>query len=269
VHNEGRIQRTLDRVVRVSSLRVRRSATTRRRSHALLALVVIAGAILFVSISGAAAAPYSHQGNAWDPESTCATGSQGCATLTITGFDPANPNADPNIGAGLGRGPGLDKFSYLVSVDNTRLSRDAAHPERQNGIAPTESNSPNIAVGDDGHNTVGLPDGRYLISMRSPDHQMWGQHVTVSGGACTAGCASGNDVDIVLTEASAAKPLPLGSIRVFVFNDNTWTNGAPDTGPPGAPETEVGLKNFKVEIYEQTHSKVSVDYHNKPLCSDP
>jgi hypothetical protein len=230
---------------------------------------LIGGAVFLISISGAAAAPYSHQGTAWDPESTCATGSPGCATLTITGFDPANPNADPNVGAGLGKGASLDTFSYLVSVDNTRLARDAAHPERQNGIAPTESNSPNIAVGDNGHNTVGLPDGRYLISMRSPDHQMWGQHVTVSGGACTAGCASGNDVDIVLTEASADKPLPLGSIRVFVFNDNTWTNGAPDTGPPGAPETEVGLKNFKVEIYEQTHSLVSVDYHNKPLCSDP
>jgi hypothetical protein len=181
VHNEGRIQRTLDRVVRFGGPRVRSTASTRRRSHALLALGLIA-AVFLISISGAAAAPYSHQGNAWDPESTCATGSPGCATLTITGFDPANPNADPNVGAGLGKGAGLDTFSYLVSVDNTRLARDAAHPERQNGIAPTESNSPNIAVGDNGHNTVGLPDGRYLISMRSLDHQMWGQHVTVSGG---------------------------------------------------------------------------------------
>jgi len=32
------------------------------------ALGAVAGAILFVGISGAAAAPYSHQGNAWDPD---------------------------------------------------------------------------------------------------------------------------------------------------------------------------------------------------------
>ena len=38
-----------------------------------------------------------------------------------------------------------------------------------------------------------------------------------------------------LTEQSEAHPLPLGKIRVFVFNDNAWTNGAPDTeeGRPG------------------------------------
>ena len=81
----------------------------------------------------------------------------GCATLTITGFDPANPNADPNVGTGLGKGASLDTFSYLVSVDNTRLARDAAHPERQNGIAPTESNSPNIAVGDRAQHGRGFP----------------------------------------------------------------------------------------------------------------
>jgi len=44
-----------------------------------------------------------------------------------------------------------------------------------------------------------------------------------------------------------------------VFEDNAWTNGAPDT-------EEAGLGGFKVELKEQTESEVTVDYHNNPLC---
>src|SRR5439155_20443475 len=36
-------------------------------------------------------------------------------------------------------------------------------------------------------------------------------------------------------------------------------NAAPDTGEPGLP-------GFHVTLEEQTHSQVSVDYHNEPLC---
>jgi hypothetical protein len=46
---------------------------------------------------------------------------------------------------------------------------------------------------------------------------------------------------------------------VFVFNDNAWTNGAPDT-------EEAGLQGFTVNLREQTDSLVSDDYHNRPLC---
>ena len=46
---------------------------------------------------------------------------------------------------------------------------------------------------------------------------------------------------------------------MFVFNDNTWTNGAPDT-------EEAGLRGFRVGLEEQTHSAVTVDYNNDPLC---
>ena len=48
-----------------------------------------------------------------------------------------------------------------------------------------------------------------------------------------------------LTTQSADNPLPLGKIRVFVFNDNAWTNGAPDT-------EEAGLGGFQVGLEEQT-----------------
>src|SRR3546814_11224207 len=40
-------------------------------------------------------------------------------------------------------------------------------------------------------------------------------------------------VTVGLTTQSEAHPLPLGKIRVFVFEDNAWTNAAPDFGEPG------------------------------------
>ena len=55
------------------------------------------------------------------------------------------------------------------------------------------------------------------------------------------------------------QPMPLGSIRVFVFQDNAWTNGAPDT-------EEGGLDGFQIGLEEQTGNAVTVDYNNDPLC---
>lgn len=150
----------------------------------------------------------------------------------------------------LGSGSALTTFQYLVNVDNTRLPNDP-DPAMRTGVAPTESNSPVVAEGDQNRASLTLPDGRYLISVRSADHKMWGKHVTLPRDAGT--------IRIDMQEASAAHPLPLGKIRVFVFDDSQWTNGAPDTG-------EQGLENFQVTLEEQTNSQVSVDYHNNPLC---
>jgi SdrD B-like protein len=207
---------------------------------------------------------------------TAATGcpADGC-TVTVRAFDPANPNANPGIGAGLGQGAALPTFNFLINLDNTRLPLGAIQPDgsatavqEANGYAATESNSPIFAEGGcsnlacDGvrdRNVVKLPTGRYLISMRAPDHKLWGRIITLPA---DAGGDGSMNADIVLTEASEAKPLPLGSNKVLVFNDNGWTNGEPDTDEPG-------LEGFKIEMYEQTFSAVTADYHNKPLCADP
>ena len=85
---------------------------------------------------------------------------------------------------------------------------------------------------------------------------MWGKHITLPDDAAADGTLTAR---IDLTEQSEAHPLPLGKIRVFVFQDNAWTNGAPDT-------EEGGLQGFKVGLEEQTHSAVTVDYNNNPLC---
>ena len=199
----------------------------------------------------------------------------GCS-VTVRAFEPAHPNADPGVGDGLGKGAAISTFNFLINLDNSRLpplgpsqpDGSITSLQNANGYAPTESNSPIVAEGGcstlacDGpndRNTISLPTGRYLITIRAPDHKMWGQSITLPADADSNGNLN---ADIVMTEASAAKPLPLGSNRIFVFNDNGWTNGAPDAGEPG-------LAGFKIEMYEQTMSLVSTDYHNKPLCSDP
>ncbi|MEA2243891.1 MAG: hypothetical protein QOD24_3447 [Solirubrobacteraceae bacterium] len=144
----------------------------------------------------------------------------------------------------------LASFTYLVNVDNTRDPRDP-NPLKRTLMAPTESNSPVVAKGDqDSPTTVDLPAGRYLISVRSPGHKLWGKYVTVAAGA--------GDVPVDVALGSGTN-LPLGKIKVFVFEDSHFTNSQPDEG-------ERGLAGFHVTLTEGTNSQVSVDYNGAPLC---
>jgi hypothetical protein len=157
-----------------------------------------------------------------------------------------NPFPDPQCTAG----DELQDFTFIINEDNAHYASDP--PDQRPSIAPTESHSGMVAIGehhqgDTEDATVNLPDGRYLISIRSPGHKLWGKHFTVNG--------AGQTVDVSLRST----PLPLGKIRVFVFNDNAWTNSAPDF-------EETGLGGFHVTIEEQTDSLVSVNYFNEPLC---
>jgi Polysaccharide lyase family 4, domain II len=159
----------------------------------------------------------------------------GSCTVTIDALDFASNNP-------------LANFTYIVNVDNTKLPSDPL------GLS-TESNSPIVREGDQGRPSVTLPDGRYLVSVRSLDHKMWGAFFTLPDDAASNSLT----LHIALTEQSEAHPLPLGKIRVFVFEDNAWTNGAPDT-------EEGGLGGFQVGLEEQTGLPVTVDYNNHPLC---
>jgi hypothetical protein len=159
---------------------------------------------------------------------------------------PAATSAITIVARDLATNAVLPEFTFLVNVDNAHLGDDP-DPLQRPGVAPTESNSPVVALGDQDSATVNLPDGRYLISIRSPDHKMWGQHITVAGADQT--------VDIALREG----PFPLGKIRAFVFEDMSWANSAPDA-------TESGLEGFHITIDEQTDQHVTVDYFNNPLC---
>ncbi|HKN53385.1 MAG TPA: hypothetical protein VJX66_12830, partial [Amycolatopsis sp.] len=152
----------------------------------------------------------------------------------------------------------LPQFNFIVNEDNSRY----IDPHTRQPVDPfpkyvtTESHSPIVRTGSESRTTVNLPAGRYLISLRAPDHKMWGGLINLPGDAAADGTLH---TTIALTTQSDANPLPLGKIRVFVFNDNAWTNGAPDT-------EEGGLGGFRVGLEEQTHSAVTVDYNNQPLC---
>ncbi|GAB3058766.1 hypothetical protein GCM10027053_20920 [Intrasporangium mesophilum] len=191
------------------------------------ALALAGSAVTVVAPPSAGLAPVAAAAGAC-PAGTC--------HLTIDARDL--PSGDP-----------LTHFNYIVNVDNTKLPSD---PD----ALSTESNSPVVREGNEGRKTVDLPPGRYLVSVRALDHKMWGAYVNLPTDADAAGNLT-KRVD--LTVQSAANPLPLGKIRVFVFEDNAWANGAPDT-------EEGGLQGFQVGLEEQTHSAVTVDYNNNPLC---
>src|SRR5689334_6668279 len=173
------------------------------------------------------------------PARAAACPAGGCAvTVDARDFASGNP---------------LANFNFIVNLDNTKLPSDPL-------ALSTESYTPVVAEGNQDRNTVNLPAGRYLITARSLDHKMWGAYITLPDDAAADGSLTQR---IDLTEASADHPLPAGKLRIFVFEDNAWTNGAPDTEESSATQ---GLSGFQVGLKEQTGSAVTVDHDNKPLC---
>jgi hypothetical protein len=77
-------------------------------------------------------------------------------------------------------GAPIANFTFIVNLDNTKLPADPLS-------LSTESNSPIVATGDQSRRTVTLPAGRYLISVRSLDHKMWGNYLTLPDAADASG----------------------------------------------------------------------------------
>src|SRR6516165_6603352 len=88
-------------------------------------------------------------------------------------------------------GAALANFNFIVNLDNTKLPSDPL-------ALSTESYTPLVAQGNQDRNTVNLPAGRYLITVRSLDHKMWGTYITLPNDAATDGSLS---VTVDLTEA--------------------------------------------------------------------
>src|SRR5215831_12608220 len=153
-------------------------------------------------------------------------------------------------------GSALANFNFIVNNDNSKPPSDPL-------ALSTESYTPLVAEGNQDRKTVNLPAGRYLITVRSLDHKMWGTYIDLPGDAAADGSLT-QRVD--LTEASADHPLPSGKLNIFVFEDNAWTNGAPDAEEAEPTTGTGGLGGFQVGLEEQTGSEVTVDHDNKPLC---
>ena len=114
---------------------------------------------------------------------------------------------------------------------------------------------------DDGHGH-GLPAGtsahpkRYLVSVTANGYQLGGAHFTVPMNADTGSAGSPGTVHVALNPY----PIPLGTMRIRVFNDNASTNGQWDQ------ESEAGLAGFTARLNDY-NGLVSVDYYGNPLCT--
>jgi len=158
--------------------------------------------------------------------------------------------------------PALASFTYIVNVDNAR-DPFAADPLQRPGYGGTESNAPVVATGDDSDATKTLPAGRYLVTVRSPDHKMWGRHIEVMAN----GSIVNNDGDQprpVLAGGNvrvSLRPTPIleAHIKVLAFQDNGWVNGAPD-------DVETGIAGLHVTLYDEFHQQVVTDGNGDKLC---
>lgn len=161
-----------------------------------------------------------------------------------------------NVNEYPGGGP-LD-FSYLVNVDNTGDPFDP-DPMMHPSVHPMASYSPIAAAGNGSGSAVTIPldAGRYLVSVRSADHKLWGQHVTIP-----LDDIGGNiNVNIELSP----EPLPLSAIRVKVFHDWAPVNGFPDfpLEANGSPD----MSGFHVVI-DDAVGEVTVDWFGNPICTE-
>lgn len=166
------------------------------------------------------------------------------------------PNMPP------GSGPLISNFSYLINVDNTGDYTDP-DPMMHPSLHPMESYSPIVAAGDEATaDSIVLPDGRFLISVRGLDdpatgeieiYKLWGKHLRLPDDAPT-GTAT------VLIEL-IKEPLPLSNLRVFAFRDGP---GLVDGVPNDA--LEPGLEGFHVVIHDAV-GEVTVDWFGNPICT--
>src|SRR5258705_3781660 len=165
---------------------LRDAASAARERAPRLGWLLLLAAVLSVALSqalGAGSKPAAAAG----PDTSCPAG--GC-TVTVRAFEPANPDANPGVGSGLGKGAALPSYSFIINADNSALPLGATEADgttvdhqHANGYAHTESFSPIVREGGcatlacDGSSdrqTMKLPTGRYLITVRAPDRKMWG-----------------------------------------------------------------------------------------------
>ncbi len=185
---------------------------------------------------------------------TCAT--PGSFTLDVREFVDVTT---PGVGAAV------TPYTYIVNEDNAG-DPYAALPVDRPGMGPMSSYSPIVAAGDETAATITLPDGRYLVSVRSAGFKLWGRHVRLQGG-CVVDLNNGtnppspvvNPTGVVLIEL-VSDPLPLSQLKVFVFHDNFPLNSAPAGSEPG-------LEGFHVLVRDGLDD-VTVDWFGNPICTD-
>ena len=169
-------------------------------------------------------------------------------------------------GAGVVQGDPITNFKYIINIDNTGTTTQ--RPDPNTGAPPTActpadpgypascewvsiagaaSNSPIYTQGDQSDFPLDLPDGRYLISVIADGYRLDGAHFTVP-------------MNGPVTVSLQPFPLPDATIRAFVFEDISPTNGAPDV------PAENGLAGFVGHIADYI-GEVTTDVYGNPLCT--
>ncbi|MDT5024928.1 MAG: hypothetical protein QOE61_1354, partial [Micromonosporaceae bacterium] len=172
--------------------------------------------------------------------------------------------------AGIQEGDPITSYHWLITSDdvgNPHDSLDNCLPPRA-GVAssadfadkcqwPSIRNTPGavpiVAQGDQSNLAAalsldGLPNGRYLISVTADGYKIDGAHFTVNGGATA------------VTVGMQPFPLPLGSIRIRVFNDSIPVDGTYEV------DAEKGLAGFTAHLSD-VMGEVSTDYYGNLLCT--
>jgi len=122
---------------------------------------------------------------------------------------------------------------------------------------------------------LNVPDGDFLISVTADGFKIDGAHFTVRNGALSS--VDGNPVDplkpTTVTVGMQPFPLPLGTIRLRVFNDQAPVDGTYEAGSQedsdcsATPEPgRACLAGFTAHISDVL-DEVTTDYYGNPLCT--
>jgi hypothetical protein len=194
-----------------------------------------------------------------------ATPTEGSITLKVDSARTVGPAPE------IQKGDPVTHYRWLITADDVGNPRDAMAnclPSRA-GVASkpdfadkcqwpsiryTPGAVPVVAQGDDTIlNTTKsldkLPVGKYLISVTADGYKIDGKHFTVAGGQTAS----------VVVDMQPY-PLPLGTIRLEVFNDTSPVDGTYEVG------AEKGLAGFTAHLADVL-GQVSVDYYGNPLCT--
>jgi hypothetical protein len=198
------------------------------------------------------------------PPTAAAAAIDGSITLRVqsartVGAKPAIQQGDP-----------VKAYHWLITADDVGNPHDAMEnclPSRAGVQSPadfadkcqwpsiryTPGAVPIVAQGDQDDLAVDrpldkLPVGKYLVSVTADGYKIDGSHFTVGGGSTR--------VDV----AMQPYPLPLGTVRLRVFNDSIPVDGTYEVG------AEHGLAGFTAHLADVL-GEVSVDYYGNPLCT--
>ena len=179
-------------------------------------------------------------------------------------------------GAGVLKGDPITEFQFMINVDATGSTETQRGPQEGTGCSTADAGYPDnclwpsinepsgwapiYAQGDQTDlPLVNIPDGRYLISLLADGYKIDGAHfcVEMGGGQTVPGCTE--PLTGTLEVSMQPNPLPDGTLRAIVFEDNAPTNMGWDTA-------ELYLEGFTGHIFD-TLGEVSTDVYGNPLCT--